>query len=771
MRRREFLQTGATAGIAAWAGLRLAVQQAEAQGLSQVSAALPGEFPGDAYHAPDWLRYCRTVYFDGYSPPVYPHLKDFDAKRLLETVVEVGGNVLRFQPIGYWANYPSKVFPVHEELGGRDLIDEVAKECRRAGVHQYCYIGYGPPIMLTADYVDKHPHYNDWVLRKPDGKPYGTYVHFGWMAPLQRLCKTGDAYRSAIREVVIEVCQHDVDGVYFDAPSAFGYTGVCFCDSCRKNFRKFSGMDMDRLAGLAKLNGLPFDWGSNFPSDVDTQVLAAWYAWANQLTREDLLDFRKIIHGAGKFMLCHNSHSWTGTSLPFQYRIPDGFMVEASKEIYDRIMTGLKGASMAQPYKKLAQMYLGSYAVTLFDEPPHNHPAVSHNTNLEDRDEIRMEGFTDLACGNAPLYATANRLYFKVGSGSTAPVRDIFDFMKRAEPVLKDSVPVPYVTIVPTWESQQRWREKGNSWNWPTMSEGLGLALLDERISFDVNPSTEMSEEWLAGQKVIALSGASGISEKEAKRLSVWVKAGGGLLATYDTGLYDEKGQPRQDGGALQEVLGVNIKGIPLASQPECYYRVKEKHAALGEYGAGAVVEGDGSIVPAEAVGSAKVIADCWNLGTGEVRGAAIVVNNYGRGRTVYVGGSLEANYLYDRVESNCRLLRSMVEYLRGGEPQPFKLQAPRGVYGMLRRTTTGDQALWVLANVGFKDAAAGRMRQQFVPVSAVQVSIRVPEGKRVKGARLMRADRPISHRVEAGYATVTIPSLHIAEVVHLELA
>jgi hypothetical protein len=131
MRRREFLRTGTAAGLGAWVGLtQFGGRTVQAKRPFHMSAVLPSDFPQDSYQAPDWLRYCRTVYFDGYSPPVYPHLKDFDARRLLETVVDVGGNVLRFQPIGYWACYPSKVFPVHPELEGRDLVDEVAKECR-----------------------------------------------------------------------------------------------------------------------------------------------------------------------------------------------------------------------------------------------------------------------------------------------------------------------------------------------------------------------------------------------------------------------------------------------------------------------------------------------------------------------------------------------------------------------------------------------------------------------------------------------------------------
>ena len=161
------------------------------------------------------------------------------------------------------------------------------------------------------------------------------------------------------------------------------------------------------------------------------------------------------------------------------------------------------------------------------------------------------------------------------------------------------------------------------------------------------------------------------MSDEEAKRLTAWVEQGGALLATYDTGLYDEQAQLRQDGGALSEVLGVEMKGEPLESQTECYYRVKERHSALGEYAPGSLVEGDARLVPVEARGGAKVLAECWNLGQQEVRGPAIVANTFGRGRTLYISGSLEANYLSDRVRSTARLLASMVNYLGGNAPQP----------------------------------------------------------------------------------------------------
>ena len=263
--------------------------------------------------------------------------------------------------------------------------------------------------------------------------------------------------------------------------------------------------------------------------------------------------------------------------------------------------------------------------------------------------------------------------------------------------------------------------------------------MLDAQLNLDVCPSTELTESWLAGQRVIALCGASALSKDTTRLLSHWVERGGGLLATFDTGLYDENGTVRAP-GAFRELLGVEITGEPLPSQPECYYRIKATHPALGEYHAGATVKGDGRLLPVEAVGGAQVLADCWNLGTKESRGPAIVVNTFGKGRTVYVSGSLEAHYTSSRVPSHRQILASAVRYLAGHVPPPFTLSAPRGVYGVLRRAPNSDLSLWLLANVGFKDAVIGRMRQEFIPLSNVEVKILVPEDQTVKSVQLVRA-------------------------------
>lgn len=116
------------------------------------------------------------------------------------------------------------------------------------------------------------------------------------------------------------------------------------------------------------------------------------------------------------------------------------------------------------------------------------------------------------------------------------------------------------------------------------------------------------------------------------------------------------------------------------------------------------------------------------------------------------------------------QLLGSVVRFLAGNEPTPFSLSAPKGVYGILRRTAQGDLILWVCANVGSKDAAVGLMRQTFVPISNVDVRILIPNGRSVKSVQLLRAERSVPFTVSGSYVTTKIPVVHIAELVHMVL-
>jgi hypothetical protein len=688
----------------------------------------------DAYRLPEWMRHSRTVYFDGYSPRVYPHMKDFDARRLVERVLAMGADTLWMSSIGYWACYPSEAYPPHPELGSRDLLDEVSRECRRAGLHLYDYTGWGHPFMELS-HADTHPRYAEWVRRDWDGAPWSSITHVGW-AHRFIVCSLCDSYRAAIRQVVKELSEHDISGIFVDGP----WLHTCFCDWCRRSYQKATGFDISRLR-----------------SGEDVEAGMAWRRWATRLAKEDFRDFRAILHGAGKFLLGG-------------YDGGEGSLYEAFPQTHATLLSGMSGASLAHPRGRIHQMWMGFYNLSDWGSPVHMNSFRVHDTTLEDGDEVLMEGLANLAGGSLPVYCDANRLYFGLGGGSTGPCREVFELMRKHEPLVTGGTPVPYVSAlaISEWLPEER---RGPPSFSGSMGQAFALAMLDSRISVDLCQLPVMTEDWLRNRRVIALCGTSGLSDEQAAGIASWVRQGGGLLATYDAGVYDENGDIRRDGGALKEVLGVEMRGEPLAGLPENYYRVTRNHPALGQYGAGEVVMGDNRLVPAAVLGDATILAECWNLGLDEVRGPAVVAHRYGNGRSLYVAGSLEANYASSRVVSLRRMLASMVRWLGGEAPVPFDISAPLGVYGTLRQAADGDLLLWVLAPIGFKDASIGRMRQEYVPIADVTVRILVPPGRTPRAMRLLRAGGSLGFTLSDGYAVATIPRVHVGEVVHLHLS
>lgn len=725
MLRRVFLTTMA-AGVGGRTNASLSPPTAESK---------DGEYCApDNFKLPEWMRHSRTVYFDGYSPPVYPHMRDFDARRLIDCVVALGADTLWMSSIGYYAYYPSKAYPPHPELGSRDLINEVSRECRRAGLHLYDYAGWGHPFMELS-YAEKHPQYLEWVRRDWDGKPWGSITHVGW-AHRFIMCSLCDSYRAAIRQVVKELSEHDISGIFVDGP----WQHICFCDWCRGNYPKATGFDISRLR-----------------SEADIEARTAWLHWAERLAKEDFRDFRKILHGSGKFLLGGDECG-------------EGSLYEAFSQAHITLLSGMSGASLTQGKGRIHQMWMGYYNLADWGTPVHMNGFRVHDTNMDAGDEVLMEGLANLAGGSLPVYCDANRLYFGLGDGSISPGHAVFELMRKHEPLMKDSVPVPYVTAL----ARQDWlpaEQKEPHTFGRSMAQAFALAMLDSRISVDLCQMPVLTDDWLTGRRVIALCGTSGLSDEEASRIAKWVRQGGALLATYDAGLYDENGNIRKNGGALRDVLGVEIRGEPLSGLPENYYRVRTNHPALGQYGEGAVVMGDNRLVPAAVRGEGTILAECWNLGLDEVRGPAIVENQYGNGKALYVAGSLEANYVSSRVISLRRMLASMVRYLGAEAPVPFDISAPLGVYATLRRAANGDLLLWVLAPVGFKDASIGRMRQEYMPVSNVTVRILVPPGRKPKAMRLLYAGSSLSFSLSEGYAVAILPNLHVGEVVHLQLA
>ena len=88
---------------------------------------------------------------------------------------------------------------------------------------------------------------------------------------------------------------------------------------------------------------------------------------------------------------------------------------------------------------------------------------------------------------------------------------------------------------------------------------GWYQALVEARIPFEMVHDRLLDEAHLARLKTLILPNIAALSDEQCRQLRAFVERGGGLVATYETSLYNERGERRADFG-LADLFGVSFR-------------------------------------------------------------------------------------------------------------------------------------------------------------------------------------------------------------------
>lgn len=145
---------------------------------------------------------------------------------------------------------------------------------------------------------------------------------------------------------------------------------------------------------------------------------------------------------------------------------------------------------------------------------------------------------------------------------------------------------------------------------------------------------------------------------------------------------------------------------------------------------------------------------------------AAIVRKKVGKGEAICIGSSLEAVY----EETRMKRLRTCFDTLVApwlADERRYRMDYQSGV--MPHFMASGDTlVLHLLADTGNKNKHL-RARGEFVPV-AVRVAVKIPKGRSVPSATLLRAGTKLNITPRDGWLEVAIPRVLIHEAVEINL-
>jgi putative glycosyl hydrolase-like family 6 (GHL6) protein/glycosyl hydrolase family 42 (putative beta-galactosidase) len=724
--RREFIQQSALAlGTTALSHIAPAAQPAPGSWYDRpmrwAQLTLVEDDPGN-YDLAFWLDYFRRTRSDA-------------------ACLSAGGCV---------AYYPTKV-PLHYRsrfLGDRDAFGELVSGCRKLGMN---VVARTDPHAAHQDVYDAHP---DWIAVDADGKK-----RRHWADPeLWVTCGLGPYNFEFMTEVTREImAMYKVDGVFSNRWSG---SGMCYCEHCQRNFKKFSGLELPRTND-------PLDEARRqYVVWRQARLFELWRLWDGEIRK--INPDASFIANAGGGALSDLDMKTIGELAPTLFADR-----QARRGLAPPWSNGKNGKEYAATLGRKAVAGIFSVGV---EEP------YRWKDSVQSGDEIRLWVVDGIAHNLRPWFTKFNgkvidRRWLKV-------VEDLYGWHYRNESYLRNERSLARVAIV--YSQQTATFYGGEQARARVEDHALGFyqALVEARVPFDMVHDLLLDAAHLSQYRTLILPNIAALSSEQCKRLAAFVEGGGNLIATHETSLYDEWGKRRGDFG-LASLFGCSFAGRVDRNVHNSYLNV-DKDPETGQFhpiahgleDATRIINGGNwvhvnphaksSYAPLTLVPSYPDLPmeQVWPR-VPRTDTPGVFARQAGRGRVVYFPFDIDRTFWEVLSADHCKVLQNAVAWAHN-EEQPLVVNG-RGVL---------DVSLWMqkdsvtahLVNLTNPMMMKGPIRE-IIPLSQQQARIRVPQGRRVVKAHfLVSGEKPV-WRQEGVVVSLAVPSIDLHEVIALDLA
>jgi hypothetical protein len=399
-------------------------------------------------------------------------------------------------------------------LEGRDFVAEMIAAARAEGL---IFIGRFDLSKAMELAYREHP---DWFMKNRDGGPRiyeGTY----------QACPNGDWGRRYGEKILTEALQrYEVDGVFFNMPGypthdyAAVQHGPCTCDNCHRRFAEMYGYDLPLGAAPGTRENNDY---LEFQSRTTRELALANYRAVKAVQPNVAVFGTDDFNEVGRWEVQRR----------YWYPLPEWVHQSGEQSQYYQArnpgapFTSTSTAHMDYPWRQVLETasyhllrfaqqiatgaYLDLYLMGTFDDQDDKRfvPAVKELFDWYGRNSTLYDG--SRIAGRVGLYRSEATTLLGGGTASAA------------------------------------YRANG--------FRGAYRALSDARIPFQFIDSVRVN----AGKTLLStadfdaviLPNAALLSSNEAEALDAYVEAGGLVIATGETGAYDERGS-RRTGSAMQ---------------------------------------------------------------------------------------------------------------------------------------------------------------------------------------------------------------------------
>ena len=740
--RRNFLRTGVVSGAAilplnssAVFGNAETLESPPVAALRDSSTStlivLPARLPVPGSATEPWQKRVRRV---GQTNMTEHDPAVMDVEAWADYWHSVHADVVFVSVTGILAYYPSKV-PFHKHgkfLNNRDFFGECAAAARKRGMRVVARMS---PDLNWEDALQAHP---EWAMRHKDGSP-----QFSGEEPrLFKTCMFSTYMDDYVPAIIREINSlYDVDCFYCNGWPPLGNLPECYCAVCSK---------------LPAPN-TPAYWRA-----FTDRVLSLWQRY-DALAKEKKPDSFFFANSGGNVRGGPNLDRLGKTLAWFQadnqgrtYEDPAVWGCSLQGRVCNAVLDGKFAANVTAAYST--------------GNPGWRN--VSKNPA-----EARMWLSQTSASGMVPYFHFVGA---ETGRGEDTRWQktgaEYFDWTARHDAHLATLRSIANIGVVIGQSTQLLYPGPRTSRSRSYMHEttqGIYEALLRGRFAFDFVHEDRLDPERLSKYRALLLPNVAMLSDRQSDQLRAYAKAGGSLMASFETGLYDENLDPRAD-FALADLFGVNKSGEAIGTNGNPYYARIENghsdHAIVEGFTGTNWLPGAQNRVPLKPIpnplltvvpGFVRYPPELAYPPVSHTDEPAVVLRESGNSRTAWLAGDVERTYWITGHGDLLRLLHNSIRWVTHYET-PVRIDGD----GFLEIFSWETRPGYAIHLLNYSNANAFHPWLQSVEKLGEQrVSMRLPSGVRVKSVELLRAEQPLTFHLDDGVLQFVIPSMADYEV------
>ena len=673
----------------------------------------------------------------------------YDAKFWLDYFKRVHADAACLSAGGCVAYYPTQIPLQYRSawMGKSDPFGDLLAGCRKLGM---IVVARTDPHAAHQNVYEAHP---DWIAVDDYGHPRRHWADSEFWVT----CALGPYNFEFMAQVHREIMTlYKPEGIFSNRWSG---SGMCYCVHCQQNFKAAYGMDLPRTHD-------PHDPARrNYLLWRQERLFALWRLWDTEIRK---------INPQARFIPNTGGGALSELDMKTVGELADTLC--ADRQARRGLMAPWANGKNGKEYRAALgrKPIAGMFSIGL-EEP------YRWKDSVQSEAEIRIWVADGIANGLRPWFTKfAGTLH---DQRWLRVVDDIYNWSYGAEPYLRNQESLARVAMVYSQQTAMFYGGEHAQTKVEDHTLGFYHALIEARIPFEMVHDRLLDSAHIDRFKVLILPNIAALSDEQCNQIRQYLLRGGSIVATFETSLYDEWGERRNNFG-LADVFRVQYKGHIDGPMQNSYLTV-EKDRSTGSYhpilagleDAERVINGiyRVDVEPIDRISNPPLtlIPSYPDLPMEEVFPRTphtdipeIYLHESGKSRVVYFPWDIDRAFWEVLSIDHGKLLRNAVEWAANEE----KIVTVDG-HGVLDVTIWRQQGSMTvhLVNLTNPMMMKGPFRE-IVPVGEQRLRLKLPEGRSAKGIQLLVGGGEPRITRTGQWVEITMPSIDVHEVVAIDL-